>query len=71
MSEVILTNIQLWRQKANDGTMTLEETRAAISAIRGSRLAAGQQSSESKERKSTAKAKAAPIDAQSLLDELL
>ena len=71
MSEVILTNIQLWRQKAQAGTMTLEETREAINAIRGSRLAAGQQSTESKVRKSAAKAKAAPIDAQSLLDELL
>lgn len=72
MSEVILSNIQLWRQKSRDGTMTLEETRAAVEAIRKERVTA---SATSTKARSTAgakakSAKAAPIDSNDLLSEL-
>jgi hypothetical protein len=70
LSEIILSNIQIWRQKSRDGTMTLEDTRAAIAAIRKERTQAGTISAASKERKSTAKAKAAPIDSNALLGQL-
>jgi len=70
MSEVILSNIQIWRQKSRDGTITLDEMREAIAAIRKERVGAGEVSAVSKERKAVAKAKAAPIDSQALLGEL-
>lgn len=70
MSTVIAANLQLWRQKALDGTITQDEMREAIAAIRSERLGASQTSDASRERKSTAKAKAAPVDSDALLGEL-
>lgn len=71
MSEVIQGSIQIWRQKALDGTITMEEMRQAIAAIRRERVGASEKSSASREKKATAKAKAAPIDSEALLGELL
>lgn len=70
MSEVILSQIQLWRQKARDNTLTLDEMREAIAAIRKERVQASTVSAASKERKTTAKAKAAPVDSDALLGQL-
>ena len=70
MSSVINSNIQLWRQKSRDGTITLDEMRQAIAAIRVERMGAGERSAVSKERKTIAKAKAAPIDSDALLGQL-
>lgn len=70
MSNVILTQIQDWRQKAAAGTITLEEMREAIAAIRKERVEASTVSDSSRATKSTAKAKKAPIDSDSLLGEL-
>jgi hypothetical protein len=70
MSSIIANNIQLWRQKSRDGTITLEETRQAIAAIRKERTAASTVSAGSREKKATAKVKAAPIDSNDLLSEL-
>lgn len=70
MSAVISSQIQLWRQKAADGTLTLDEAKEAIAAIRKERTAASATSDTSRTRKSTAKAKAAPIDSDALLGEL-
>ena len=70
MSDLIISNIQLWREKARNGTITTEEMRDALAQIRADRLGAGQRSTASKVRTSTAKAKAAPIDSDALLDEL-
>ncbi len=70
MSTTINANIQLWRQKSADGTITLDEMRQAIAAIRKERVGASEVSAVSRERKSTAKAKAAPIDSDALLDSL-
>ena len=72
MSDIIFTRLQEWRQKAAAGTMTLDECREAIAAIRKERVQASAVSSVSKERKAAtaAKAKAAPIDSDAMLDEL-
>lgn len=70
-SEVILSNIQIWRQKARDGTMTVEEQRQAIDAIRKERIGASAVSAASKTKTAAAKAKAAPIDSDAMLDSLM
>ena len=63
-------NVQMWRQKAREGTLTLAETRAAIAAIRAERIGASAVSAASTERKTAAKAKAKPISGDDLLAEL-
>ena len=70
MSETIAGSIQIWRQKVLDGTITTDEMRQAIATIRKERIGASEKSSASRERKTTAKAKAAPIDSEALLGEL-
>ncbi len=70
MSEVIAGSIQIWRQKSLDGTITIDEMRQAIAAIRAERGAASTKSAASKERKTTAKEKAKPVDSEALLGEL-
>ena len=70
MSVVIQTNIQLWRSKSRDGTITLDEMRQAISAIRADRVGAGAVSAASTEKKAVAKAKNVPINSDDLLTEL-
>jgi hypothetical protein len=70
MSEVILSNIQLWRQKCRDGSITLDEMREAIAAIRKERVQASETSTASKTKKAAAKAKEAPINSDDLLSEL-
>jgi Arc/MetJ-type ribon-helix-helix transcriptional regulator len=70
VSEVIATNLQTWRQKARDGTISLEEMREAVAAIRKERIGASVASAASKERKTTAKEKAKPIDSGELLKQL-
>jgi cytochrome c-type biogenesis protein CcmH/NrfG len=78
MSEVIASKLQEWRQKSADGTITLEEMREAIAAIRKERVNAQEKSTTSRTRKAKADAssggttssKSAPIDSDSLLGEL-
>jgi hypothetical protein len=55
-----------WRQKALDGTITIEEQREALKLMREGRLAAAQASAAGKR----AKAKAAVPNADDLLSEL-
>lgn len=69
-SEVIQANLQLWRQKALAGTLTLEESREAIAAIRKERAGASEKSTAAKTTRTAAKAKNAPIDSDKLLGEL-
>lgn len=71
MSDVINSNVQLWRAKARDGTITQEEMRLAIAAIRKERVGASAVSATAKTKAATAKAKAAPIDSDALLDGLM
>lgn len=69
-SDFINANVQEWRRKALEGTLSEEDCRAAIAAMRGERVAASSVSAASKERKAVATAKKAPVNAQGLLDEL-
>lgn len=70
MSTVINSNIQLWRQKVADGSITQEEMKQAIAAIRSERVGASNVSEASRTKRTAAKAKAAPIDSEALLGEL-
>ena len=70
MSDVINEKIQEWRRKCADGTITLEEMREAIAAIRKERVNAQETSTKSKAKKADAKAKAQPINSDDLLGEL-
>ena len=66
MSPELQAQIAIWRQKSLDGQMTVEEYRAAITAIRGDRKSAHAASDQSRR----TKAKAAIPDAKSMLGEL-
>lgn len=70
MSEVINMNVQMWRAKAREGGLSLEEMRAAVAAIRAERLGAGAVSAASKEKKVVAAKKKQPVDSDALLGEL-
>lgn len=70
MSDVINERVQEWRRKSAEGTMTLEEMKEAIAAIRKERVNAQETSTKSKAKKAVAAAKAAPIDSDGLLGEL-
>lgn len=60
------SKIAVWRQKTRDGSMTPDEYREAIAAIRGERKSAANASEQSKR----TKAKAQVPDAKSLLADL-
>lgn len=71
MSSVVVNqNIQEWRRKCRDGSITLEEMKQALAAIRVERKEAGAISEASATKKRTAAAKKAPVDTDSLFDEL-
>jgi alkylhydroperoxidase/carboxymuconolactone decarboxylase family protein YurZ len=62
--------IQVWRQKCNDNTITKEELKEALALLARGRVAGAAASAESKSRKSSAAAKKAPVDSDKLLGEL-
>lgn len=66
MSTVINSKLQLWRQKVADGSITLEEIKEAMAAIRKEREGASVRSDSAREKK----AKAPAIDSDKLLGEL-
>lgn len=71
-SEVISTNLQDWRMKAQAGTLTSEESKHILSLIRRERVGSSEVSAASREKKATAtpaakRAKAAPVDSSALL----
>lgn len=68
MSEVIQSKLQEWRQKSRDGTITPEEMREAIAAIRKERVGASIVSSGARAKRVTAKEKLAAIDSDKLLN---
>ena len=70
MSDVIQANVQLWRQKAADGTITLEEMRLAIAAIRKERVGAQEVSTKSKTAIAATAKKKAVVDSEDLLGQL-
>ena len=69
MSPELSAKVQLWRQKARDGSLTQDEMREAIAALRQDRAGAAATSAASRERKATAKAKAS-VNSDDLLNEL-
>jgi hypothetical protein len=63
----MMNRVAQWRQKAQDGTLTLEEMKVAIVAMREGRLSAATASAESKAK---GRAKAPARSAEDLLGEL-
>lgn len=61
ISPELQSRLAIWRAKAADGTITLEEMRQVVAELRGARLSAGQ---------APAKAAKAKPDAKSLIDQL-
>ena len=68
-SQELQAKIQLWRQKAREGTLTQEEMREAIAALRQDRIGAAGTSAASRERKATARAQK-NVNSDDLLSEL-
>jgi len=66
LSPEMQSKVQLWRQKAREGTLTTEERREAIQLLRQDRIGAAQTSTASRAKK----APKAPINADDLLSEL-
>ncbi len=63
LSPEMTQQIQEWRQKAREGTLTTDECKQALLALRADRTNAQVTSSKSK-------AKKAPVNADDLLSEL-
>lgn len=63
------TQVQLWRQKAREGTLTQDDMKEALIALRASRQAAGAVSATSRAAKGEARTKKA-INSDNLLNEL-
>ena len=61
--------IQIWRQRAREGTMTQDEFKQAFAHLRQDRVRASEVSAASKARKSTATAKK-NVNSDDLLSEL-
>ncbi len=68
-SPELQAKIQTWRQKAREGTLSADEMREAIAALRQDRVMASATSAVAKERKSTARAKK-DINSDAMLGEL-
>lgn len=66
LSPEMQSKVQLWRQKAREGTLTVEERREAIQLLRQDRVGAAQISAASRAKK----APKAPVNADDLLNEL-
>lgn len=66
MSPELQSKIAEWQARSVDGTMTVEEYRTAIAAIRGDRKSAHAASDQSRR----TKAKAAIPDAKTMLSDL-
>jgi len=63
ISPELQSRVQVWRQKANAGTLSIDEMREAIAALRGGRLAAANTAK-------TPRAKGPAKSADDLLTEL-
>ena len=69
MSPEMNAKIQLWRQKAREGTLTQDEMKEAIAALRQDRIGASGRNEATRERKATTRAKK-NISSDALLNEL-
>ncbi len=70
-SPELQTQIALWRSKALDGTLTLEEMRQSTALIRAGRIAAATASAKALKAAGKKAPKAPPPDASSLLKGLM
>jgi hypothetical protein len=68
-SQATQEQIMIWRAKARDGTMTIEEQRDAIAHMRADRKRAGETSGKARTTKAKTAAKK-DIDSDGLLGEL-
>lgn len=68
MTPELQAQIAVWRRKAADGTITLEEQKQAVIALRAGRKVAAQVSETSRKRSGQAKAEVKSAD--DMLDEL-
>lgn len=66
LSPEVQSQFAVWRQKSLEGTITLEEMKAAVAALRGDRRAAAAAATGGKSRSS----RAAPRAADDMLGEL-
>ncbi len=62
----LTTQVQEWRRKAKEGTLTQEEMRQAISMMREGRVSAVATSTKARAKK----AAPAKVDSEGMLDEL-
>jgi len=69
MSPELSAKVQLWRQKAREGTLTQDEMREAIATLRAERTGAAATSEKSREKKAGVRAKA-NISSDDLLSQL-
>lgn len=69
MDEVTMSQIQIWREKCRQGTMTQADYKEAIATIRQGRTLASAASTKSKTARATSKAKA-NVNSDDLLGEL-
>lgn len=69
MSPEMQAKIQIWRQKHREGTLSPEEYREALKAIREDRVGAAATSAASRGRKTASRAKA-NVNSDDLLSEL-
>lgn len=66
ISPELQSKLSIWRQKASEGTLSMEELREAVAFLRSDRKAAASTSTAKK----NAKAKVAIPDADTLMKEL-
>lgn len=67
-SPELSNRIQVWRQKANANTLTIDDMREAVAALRESRMSAAEASAAKPRSRST---KAAPRAADDMLKDLV
>ena len=67
ISPELQSQIQTWRQKAAAGTLSIEEMRDAVAAMRGSRLSAAEAAAKSPSR---SRAKSPTRSADDMLKDL-
>jgi hypothetical protein len=70
MSPENSAKIQAWRQASREGTLSQDQLREAITLIREGRVGASTTSSKARTASATSRAKKAPVNSDSLLDEL-
>lgn len=65
----LLNKLSEWRRKSADGTITLDEMREAVKAMRANRMSSAEAAAKSKSTGGKKKS-STPVDAGSLLDQL-